>query len=73
MTDEAGLDDVMSKPLSDNIIDGMAADDTERKNVLVIMYDMSAMQANLVGRMLKTLKVESDFIDMDALEQSNEA
>lgn len=57
MTEETPLSEVMEKPLSENIIDQMASSEEEAKDVLLMLQSVNPMQAQLINRMLTTLKV----------------
>lgn len=63
------LDEVVEKPLSDDIIDGMHEDTEDQENYLLFLFDVNPMQVNLITRMLKTLKVEAMWTTEEAMEK----
>lgn len=66
---EVGLDEIVEKPLSDDIIDGMNADTEDQDNYLLFLFDVNPMQVNLITRVLKTLKVDAMWTTEENLEE----
>lgn len=56
--DEVTFEELAEKPLSEDIIDQMAEDNDAREDILMVLQSVNPMQAQLIGRMLTTLKVE---------------
>lgn len=73
--DEVTFEELAEKPLSEDIIDQMADDDADRQDVIMMLQNVNPMQAQLVGRMLKTLKVTYIVVTeemLDEMEAENE-
>lgn len=73
--DEVTFEELAEKPLSEDIIDQMADDDADRQDVIMVLQNVNPMQAQLVGRMLKTLKVTYIVVTeemLDEMEAENE-
>lgn len=73
--DEVTFEELAEKPLSEDIIDQMADDDADRQDVIMVLQNVNPMQAQLVGRMLKTLKVTYLVVTeemLDEMEAENE-
>lgn len=67
--DEVTFEELAEKPLSEDIIDQMADDDADRQDVIMMLQNVNPMQAQLVGRMLKTLKVTYIVVTEEMLEE----
>lgn len=64
---EITFEELKDKPLADNVIDQMADSEEERKDIILMLKAVSGPQAQLIRRMLDTLKVESIVLDLDEL------
>ena len=58
MSNETPLDEVMEKPLSDDIIQQMNSDEDSKKSAALMLSNINPMQANLLERLLKTMQID---------------
>lgn len=71
--EEVNLYDAMARPLSDSIIQKMAEDEEDRKDLVMVLLQVNPRQANLISRMLKTLGVENYAVTVEEDENAEDS
>ena len=72
MNNETPLDEVMEKPLSDDIIQQMNSDEDNKKSAALMLSNINPMQANLLERLLKTMQIEYVWVTKGVRKENDE-
>ena len=72
MNNETPLDEVMEKPLSDDIIQQMNSDEGNKKSAALMLSNINPMQANLLERLLKTMQIEYVWVTKGVRKENDE-